>query len=202
MVNSAHDPPTVTSATRFRLLIVVTSAGGISALIEVLGGLPSELSVPVVVVQHLHPGHDSEIDELLGRQSTLAVKFAEPGEQTKPGTVYIAPPNQALFIGPDGTFTRNEEEHTLHPAADPLFESAAEAFGDSVVACVLTGTGDDGAVGVRAIKAHGGTVIVQDPEFAEFRNMPDAALEAAAVDFILPLAEIATVASRLVAGRS
>jgi two-component system chemotaxis response regulator CheB len=189
-----------TSSTRFRLLTIVSSAGGIAALVEVLGGLPADFPLPVVILQHLRPGHDSEIAEVLGRQCALAVKFAQPGEQATPGSVYVAPPDQPLFIGSDGTFTRSEAVHALHPAADPMWEAAAEAYGDSVIACVLTGMGADGAIGVRAIKAHGGTVIVQDPESAQFRKMPDAALEATAVDYVVPLAEIATVALRLVAG--
>lgn len=201
MITSEDDSRSVTSSPRFRLLTVASSAGGISALAEVLGGLPSGFPVPVVVVQHLHPRHDTEIADVLGRQCTLPVKLAEPGEQTKPGTVYVAPPDRPLFIGSDGIFTLSENVHAMHPAADPLFVAAASAYGDSIIACVLTGLGADGAIGARAIKAHGGTVIVQDPESAEFRKMPDAALDATDVDFVLPLAEIATFASRLVTGR-
>lgn len=192
--------PVDIASARFRLLMVVSSAGGISALAELLGGLPSDFPIPVVVVQHLRPGYDTEIAEVLGRRCALNAKLAELGERATPGTVYIAPPDQAMRIGPEGTFNRSEDAQDFHPAADPLFEAAAGAFGDSVIACVLTGMGADGALGVRAVKAHGGTVIVQDPESAEFRNMPDAALEASAVDFVLPLEEIATVALRLVAG--
>ena len=93
--------------------------------------------------------------------------------------------------------------HFVRPSADLLFESVAGAYGPRVIACVLTGTGSDGAMGVSAVKARGGTVLAQDPATAEFRGMPEAAIATGAVDFVLPLDEIAEVVVRLVeAGRT
>jgi two-component system chemotaxis response regulator CheB len=188
----------------FQLLTVASSAGGVRALAQLLAGLPGDFPVPVVIVQHLDPRHQTVIAEVLGRHSEMPVKLAEHEEKAKPGTVYVAPPNRHLFIGADSVLTLADGElvHFVRPSADLLFESAAGAYAESTIGCVLTGSGGDGGMGVRAIKARGGTVIVEDPDLAEFRGMPDAALDAAAVDFVLPLAEIAPVVRRLVqAGR-
>ena len=187
----------------FQLVTIASSAGGVRALTHLLARMPADLAVPVVIVQHLDPRHETVIADVLGRHSTMPVKLAEHEERAKPGTVYVAPPNRHLFIGADSVLTLADGElvHFVRPSADLLFEAAAGAYGSSTIGCVLTGSGRDGEMGVRAIKARGGTVIVQDPEHAEFRGMPDAALEAAAVDFVLPLDEIAPVVSRLVEGR-
>lgn len=188
----------------FQLLTVASSAGGVRALTQLLVGLPADFPVPVVIVQHLDPRHQTVIAEVLGRHCEMPVKLAEHEEKAVPGTVYVAPPNRHLFIGADSVLTLADGElvHFVRPSADLLFEAAAGAYGASTIGCVLTGSGGDGAMGVRAIKARGGTVIVEDPDLAEFRGMPDAALDAAAVDFVLPLSEIAPVVRRLVqAGR-
>ena len=193
------------SSRPFQLVTVASSAGGVRALAQLLTGLPGDLPVPVVIVQHLDPRHQTVIAEVLGRHCPMPVKLAEHEEQAKPGTVYVAPPNRHLFIGADSVLTLADGElvHFVRPSADLLFEAAAGAYGASTIGCVLTGSGGDGAMGVRAIKARGGTVIVEDPETAEFRGMPEAAVGAAAVDFVLLLEEIAPVVRRLVqAGRS
>lgn len=193
------------AAPPFQLLAVASSAGGVRALTRLLHGLPDEFAVPVVIVQHLDPRHETVIAQVLERHCRLPVKLAEHEEKAKPGNVYIAPPDRHLFIGSDSVLTLADGElvHFVRPSADLLFESAAGAYGATAIACVLTGTGSDGSMGVRAVKARGGTVIVEDPDSAEFRGMPDAAVEAAAVDFVLPLDEIVPVVRRLVeAGRS
>jgi len=182
----------------FQVLTVASSAGGITALIHLLGDLPAGLSVPVVVVQHLDPERETGIAEVLGRHSELRVKLAENDERAEPGTVYVAPPDRRLGIGSGDTFSLTDSTDTVSPAADPVFEAVADAYGSCTIACVLTGAGRDGARGARAVKARGGTVIVQDPTSAEFSAMPDATIEAADVDFVLPLAEIAPVVCRLV----
>ena len=187
----------------FRLVTVASSAGGVRALTELLSGFPGDFPVPIVIVQHLDPRHETVIADVLARHCALPVKLAEHEERVKDSTVYVAPPNRHLFIGADSILTLADGElvHFVRPSADLLFESAAGAYGSSTICCVLTGSGGDGSMGVRAIKARGGTVIVQDPELAEFRGMPEAAQEAAAVDFVLPLDQIASVVTRLVVGR-
>jgi len=184
----------------FGIVAIAASAGGISALGRVLGGLPAAFPVPVVVVQHLDPRHKTIIAEVLGRRAKLPVKLARDGERAEAGTIYVAPPNHHLLVEAEGVLVLSSSElvHFLRPSADLLFESVAGAYGSRAVACVLTGTGSDGAMGASAIKARGGTVIAEDPELAEFRGMPDAVIAAAAVDFILPVDEIAPVIRGLV----
>ncbi|GAA2436604.1 hypothetical protein GCM10010388_26300 [Streptomyces mauvecolor] len=137
---------------------------------------------------------------MLARRMSLPVKLAEDGEHAEPGVVYVAPPDRHLLVGPEGTLSlsRSELVHFLRPSADLLFESVAGAYGPRAIACVLTGTGSDGAMGVDAVKSRGGTVIAQDPATAEFKGMPEAAVGTGAVDFVLPLEEIATVIRGLV----
>lgn len=188
------------TADHYEVVALASSAGGIKALTEVLGALGPDLSVPVLVVQHLDPRHRTIIAEVLTRRTALRVKLAEAEERARPGTVYIAPPDRHLLVGPGGTLTLSGSElvHFLRPSADLLFESVAGAYGAQAIACVLTGTGSDGAMGVEAVKSRGGTVIAEDPRTAEFKGMPEAAVGTGSVDFVLPLEEIAAVIRGLV----
>jgi two-component system chemotaxis response regulator CheB len=130
--------------------------------------------------------------DILSRATALKVKQAEEGEHVDPATVYIAPPNRHLLVNPDSTLSLSQSElvHFVRPSADLLFESVAAIFKERAIAVVLTGTGNDGSMGVKAIKKMGGTVIAQDEKSAEFFGMPEAAIQSGAVDFVLPLAEI------------
>jgi two-component system chemotaxis response regulator CheB len=190
-------------AERFEILAIGSSAGGVGALRDLLHALPGQLPVPIVVVQHLDPRHETVIAEVIGRRATLVVKVAEDEESMKPGVVYVAPPDHHLLVGAHGLLTLSDSElvHFLRPSADLLFESVAAAYNDRAIACVLTGSGSDGAMGVTAVRSRGGTVIVQSPETSDFRGMPDAAVATGDVDFVLPLDQIASVIARLVASR-
>ncbi len=193
--SSSTDP-----AEPYDIVAIAASAGGITALGRVLGGLSVGFPVPVVVVQHLDPRHKTVIAEVLGRRAKAPIVLAQDGVRAEPGTIYVAPPNHHLLVEAEGVLVLSSSElvHFLRPSADLLFESVAGAYGPRAIACVLTGTGSDGAMGASAIKSRGGTVIAEDPELAEFRGMPDAAIATGAVDFILPLDEIAAVICGLV----
>ena len=130
------------------------------------------------------------------------MKQAEDGDRIEPGTVYIAPPDNHLLANANGTLslTQTELVHFVRPSADLLFESVAASFRDRAIAVVLTGSGADGAMGVRAIKKMGGTVIAQDEETSEFFAMPSAAIATGHVDFVLPLEEIRPALVTLVVG--
>ena len=130
------------------------------------------------------------------------MKQAEDGDRIEPGTVYIAPPDNHLLANADGSLslTQTELVHFVRPSADLLFESVAASFRDRAIAVVLTGSGADGAMGVRAIKKMGGTVIAQDEETSEFFAMPSAAIATGQVDFVLPLEEIRPALVTLVVG--
>ncbi len=188
---------------RYAIVALASSAGGIRALSVVLGGLPKNLPVPVVVVQHLDPRHKTVIAEVLSRRTSLPVRLARHDEIAERGTIHIAPPDRHLLVGPGGrlTLTSTELVHFVRPSADLLFESVAGAYGPAALGCVLTGSGRDGAMGVEAIRSRGGTVLVEDPETAEFSGMPEAAVATGSVDFMLPLNEIATVITGLVEAR-
>lgn len=192
--------PTSRSDERYAVVAVASSAGGITALGVLLGGLPVGFPVPVLVVQHLDPRHETVIAHVLGRSAKLPVKLAEAGELARPGTVYVAPPNRHLLVGAAGLLALSDGElvHFVRPSADLLFKSVAGTYGKRAVACVLSGTGKDGATGVAAVGARGGTVIVQDPASAEFPGMPQAAVATGAARFVLPMDEIAPVLRGLV----
>ena len=184
----------------FELVAIAASAGGLNAISQVLSGLPANFPAAIAVVQHLDPRHRSLMADILSRRTSLQVKQAQEGNQISPGWVYIAPPNRHLLVNPDGTLSLSQSElvHFVRPSADLLFDSAAASYQEKAIAVVLTGTGNDGVMGVQAIDKMGGTVIVQDKETSEFFGMPQAAIKTGAVDFILPLPEIASALVSLV----
>jgi two-component system, chemotaxis family, protein-glutamate methylesterase/glutaminase len=139
----------------------------------------------------------------LNRHTALTVKEAEAGDMLVPGTAFIAPPNKHLLVNPGGTLSLSDSElvHFVRPSADLLFESVAGSFKERAIAVVLTGTGNDGAMGVRAIKKMGGTVIAQDEATSDFFGMPGGAIQTGNVDFVLPLNEIAPALVTLVMAR-
>ena len=178
----------------FDVVAVAASAGGLMALSALLRALPADFPAAIVVVQHLDPRHRCLMAEILGRRTPLRVAQAAEGDRLSPGIVYIAPPDRHLLVNPDGTLSLSQSKlvHFVRPSADLLFESVAASYGDRVVAVVLTGSGSDGTMGVKAIKKMGGTVIAQDEETADFFGMPGAAIQTGSVDFVLPLDEIAS----------
>ena len=180
------------SSAAFDVVALAASAGGLTALSRVLTDLPAHFPAALLVVQHLDPHHRSLMADILGRRTALRVKQAEEGDRFLPGTVYVAPPDRHLLVNPDGTLSlsRTELVHFVRPSADLLFESVAATSKQRAIAVVLTGTGVDGTMGVRAIKKMGGTVIVQNEQTSEFFGMPSAAIQTGCADFILPLDEI------------
>lgn len=138
--------------------------------------------------------------DILNRKSRLPIKQAEEGDRVEPGSVFIAPPDRHLLVNADGrlSLSRAELVHFVRPSADLLFESVAASFKDRAIAVMLTGTGSDGASGVKAIKTMGGTVIAQDEGTSEFFGMPGAAIQTGAVDFVLPLKDIGPALTKLI----
>jgi two-component system chemotaxis response regulator CheB len=176
----------------FEIVALAASAGGLRALSEVLAGLPADFPAALVVVQHLDPRHRSLMAEILGRRTALAVRQAADDEHVQPGSVFIAPPDRHLLVNPDGllSLTRTELVHFSRPSADLLLESVAASYRERAIGVILSGSGSDGAMGAKAIKKMGGTLIVQDPATAEFSGMPGAARQTGLADFVLPLEEI------------
>jgi two-component system chemotaxis response regulator CheB len=188
-----RDPP-------FEIVAIASSAGGLHALTQVLGGLPESFGASVVSVQHLDPRHRSLMPEILTRRSRLPVSLGVDGMVVQPGHVYLAPPDHHLLINRDGTIslTQTELVNFVRPSADLLFESVAAAYGERAIAVVLSGAGKDGSIGVTAVKKRGGTVIVQDEASSEFFGMPSAAIRTGTVDFVLAVDEIARALVTLV----
>ncbi|WP_245912195.1 chemotaxis protein CheB [Brunnivagina elsteri] len=188
--------------THFGIVAIAASAGGLKAVSEVISTLPANFPVPIAIVQHLDPKHRSMMADILSRRTKLQVKQAQDKELMNPGTIYIAPPNYHLLVTSQGhvKLTQSEEIHFVRPSADVLFESVADSYKSGAIAVILTGTGVDGAMGVRKIKEKGGTVIVEDSNTCEFDGMPNAAIRTGVVDQILPLSEIATALITLVMG--
>ena len=186
----------------FDVVALAASAGGLNALTHVLAALPSDFPAALVVVQHLDPRHRSLMADILSRRTEIPVKEAEEGDALKPGRAYVAPPNRHLLVNPDRTIslTQTQLVHFVRPSADLLFESTAASFKERAIAVVLSGSGQDGAMGVKAIKKMGGTVIVQDAKNAEFTGMPEAARATGLTDFVLLLDEIAPALQKLCAG--
>jgi two-component system chemotaxis response regulator CheB len=179
---------------------LAASAGGLGALARVLEALPPKFGAPVVVVLHLVPGHRSLLAEILARRTQLVVKQAEEGDLLAAGAAYVAPPDAHLLVHPGGELHLEQSPpvHFLRPSADLLFESLAETYGEQAIVVVLSGSGNDGASGVRAIKEAGGQVIAQDEASSEFYGMPAAAIATGMVDFVLPLEQIPTRLAALV----
>ena len=184
----------------FDIIAIAASAGGLSAVRQLLAALPGDFPAAIVVVQPLDPRHRSLMAEILSRRTNLKVKEAQDGEHLDAGTVYIAPPNRHLLVNADRTvsLTQTELVHFVRPSADLLFESVAASFKERAIAIVLSGTGGDGAMGVKAINKMGGTVLAQDEKSSEFFGMPGAAMATGCVDFMLPLEEIPSALITLV----
>ncbi len=203
---TAHAPGTSARfpGAAFDIVALAASAGGLQALSCVLGGVPASFPAATVVVQHLDPRHRSLIADILGRRTALKVREAREGDVLTAGVVLTAPPNRHLLVNPDATVSLSQSElvHFVRPSADLLFESIAASFRDRAIAVVLSGMGVDGAMGLRAVRKMGGTIIVQDEATSEFFGMPGAAIGTGTANFILPLDEIAAALSTLVGSRS
>lgn len=187
---------------RFRAVVVGVSSGGVHALGSLLGALPADFPLPILIVQHIGAEAGDGLVRLLYGQSRLHVKEADEQELPLPGHVYLAPPNYHLLVESDGrlSFSADAPVSYARPSVDVLFESAAEAYGPTLIGIILTGANHDGSLGMARIKQQGGVTIVQDPAEAEAPQMPAAALAASAVDHVALLGNIAALLSALLAG--
>jgi two-component system, chemotaxis family, protein-glutamate methylesterase/glutaminase len=182
------------------VIVVGASAGGLEALCSLLSYLPPDLQAYVYVVQHISPSRKSEIPLILSRHCPLPVRAARGGIKPQRGEVYIAPPNQHLLVKRNVISLGNgPKENRVRPSVDVLFRSAAHSFGERVIGIILSGNLNDGTAGLHSIKTHGGIALVQDPNEAAFRGMPESAINFVQVDHVLPLVQIAAQIISLVA---
>ncbi|MGH7736903.1 MAG: CheR family methyltransferase [Candidatus Tyrphobacter sp.] len=179
------------------LVVTGSSAGGIEALSALVAHLRPGFPAPVVVAQHLDPNLKSRLVDILRTGSQLPVKFVEANEEMRPGTVYVVPSGCDVEIQDGNVTVDSSKEKRIKPSIDRLFSSAAAAYGDRVIAVVLSGMGFDGMAGAREVKEQGGTVIVQEPESARYSSMPSA-LPPSLVDFTRKDNEIGDLITELI----
>lgn len=181
------------------IVVIGASAGGVEAVASLVEALPRDLAAAVFVVVHFPPHATSVLPRILTRRGGMTAMHPEDGAPIELGCVYVAPPDRHLLV--ENGFVRlvrGPRENAARPAVDPLFRSAARAYGARVIGVVLTGNLDDGTAGLMAVKSAGGLAVVQDPDDAFYAGMPTSALRHVAADHVVPLSEIpALLASRV-----
>ena len=184
-----------------KIVVVGTSAGGLEALDQLVGQLPTDLPASLFLVQHMAAHNSGEpLLRRLSRHQAFRPKLAKDKERFKPGRIYIAPPDSHLLLKKDHMLVaKGARENRYRPAIDPLFRSAAVAYGARVIGVVLTGMLDDGTAGLMAIKRCGGVTVVQDPADAAYSGMPMSALDNVDVDYCVAMAQMGPLLTRLVA---
>jgi two-component system chemotaxis response regulator CheB len=184
---------------RCELIAIGASAGGLPALIQVIGDIDPDFP-PILIVQHLDPRHKSQMAPLLSKKTHKIVKEAEDGEPISAKTVYIGPPDEHLLV----TKGKIQLAHSRlirfsRPSIDMMFGSVAAVYGDRAIGVILSGSNRDGADGIAAIKRAGGITMAQLPSTAEYRVMPQAAIDTGCVDLVVSLNKLGETLSALMA---
>jgi two-component system chemotaxis response regulator CheB len=180
------------------IIVIGFSAGGIEPLLQLVADLPSDLPAALFVVHHFPANSISALPSILTRTAYLPVRNARDREPIVPGYIYVGRPDRHLLLMHGRIrLTSGPREHGNRPALDPLFRSAARSYGSRVIGVILSGTLDDGTVGLHAIKAAGGLAVVQDPEQAAYPGMPSSAVEHVEVDHVVAAAEMGALLTRL-----
>lgn len=183
-----------------RIIVIGTSAGGLTALTELINQLQPDFPAPILVVQHISADATGNVLlDSINDLGKLKCKHAKNGIKILPGYVYIAPSDHHLMVTEDSKLlvTKGAQENRWRPAIDPLFRSAAVAYGNKVIGIILSGYLDDGTAGLKAIERCGGICIVQDPKDAEYPDMPTNALNQVNVNYCIPISEMGTLLYQL-----
>ena len=183
------DAPPADAQSDQDLVVVGASAGGIEALSRLVATLTPDFPAPIVIAQHLEPSRGSHLGEILGRRSGLPVRSLDEHEALAPGVVYVVPANRDVEITDHAISLSSDQPGRPKPSIDLLLTSAAQVFGERLIAVILTGTGSDGAERARRVKEAGGTVVVQNPETAQFPQLPRS-LAPTTVDIVVGLEAI------------
>jgi len=180
------------------IIVIGASAGGVSALLELVKTLPADFPAPILIVQHVAADSPSILPQLLSSVSALKARHPQNEETVEPGVIYVARPDHHLLLEGDQVLvTRGPKENRFRPSIDALFRSAAYTYGPRVIGVVLTGYLDDGTSGLWSVQRMGGLTVVQDPRDAEQPSMPTNALEFVKADYLVPLAELGALLVRL-----
>jgi two-component system chemotaxis response regulator CheB len=173
------------------IVVMGGSAGGVDAMQRIVSTFPADLNAAVFVVVHTAAGYESALPEILSKRGPLKATHALHGEPIANGRIYVAPPDNHMLLRPGYlAVQRGPKENGSRPAVDPLFRSASIAYGARVIAVVVSGHLDCGTAGLFSVKARGGISVVQAPDEALAKDMPQSAIAHAQVDHVLPLAEI------------
>jgi two-component system CheB/CheR fusion protein len=187
------------SATSFPIVGVGASAGGLEALSAFLKVLPARSGMAAVIIQHLAPEHESALTQLLGKVTSMPVQEVADGVTVRPNHIYIIPPGKILSIRAGALVLVPRERATVpHHPIDEFFTALAREQRSAAIGVVLSGSGSDGTLGLKAIKAEGGVTFAQDPKTAAWPAMPVSAITAGAADFVLPPAAMAAELARIV----
>jgi two-component system chemotaxis response regulator CheB len=188
-------------AGQHRLVVIASSTGGPQALLRVVPLLRLPERAALIIVQHMPDGFTQALAEQLSEAAGFAVREAQDGEPTGPGSALLAPGGSHLLLDRTGHVSLRADPpvHGVRPAADPTLISAAQCFGARTIGVVLTGMGRDGAKGLAAVKASGGSTLAQDKATSLVYGMPKAAVELGVIDTVSPLDRIAAVINRWLA---
>ncbi|MFH1654195.1 MAG: chemotaxis protein CheB [Pseudomonadota bacterium] len=182
------------NSTTYKIIAIVTSTGGPKELASIFEELPTHLRCPVVVVQHISESFLKELVSWLQSKCKIKVKLAEDNEKLMGGVIYFAPANFNMIIAEDMSIKLISivDENNNKPG-NILLHSVAKVYGEKAIGVILTGMGEDGASGIKAIKEKGGLTIAQDEETSVVFGMPKAAIEMGVIDFVLPGKKIAEI---------
>jgi len=181
------------------IVVVGASAGGVEALVQLVGQLPRDFPATVLIVLHVASGYRSVLPEILTRSGFLKAVHPEDKTALEPGRIYVAPSDRHLMVERGRMrLVHGPRENNHRPAVDALFRSAAQVYGPRVVGVVLTGALDCGTAGLMAVKQQGGLAVVQDPKDAFCPDMPRSAMEFVKVDHCVALAAMGALLTRLV----
>ena len=183
----------------FDVVVIGASAGGVGSLQRVVEHIQPDFPAAIFIALHLPDGIRSMLPQILERAGNLPAGHARDGDRILAGRIYVAPAGFHLTVVRGGmVVTRGAREHGHRPAIDPLFRSAAVAYGRRAIGVILSGSLHDGTVGLREIKRAGGLAIIQDPNDTEWPSMPLSALQHVDVDHIAPASQIGTLLQELV----
>src|SRR5687767_142220 len=185
------------------LVVVGSSAGGVGALSTLVSTLTTDFPAPIVLAQHLDPQRESHLPAILDRRSTLPIVVVSEHEPTllEGGKIYVVPANKHVRIADGHVHLEYNHDERPTPSVDKLLSSAAEAYGEHLIAVILTGAGSDGAAGAVEVKNSGGVVIIQNPETAAYPSMP-LSLPPTVVDHVVEIEQIGPLLFGLLKGVS